>query len=116
MPQTEFSLLVSIAAQIPIVIVFIWFTLKIQEKSDKMVTNRDAQWMKFLEESENRSMAAYQGIVDELKEVANCVSLNREILVSHDKGASVLATQVRTFIEELSPHSSSNRRHPSDQG
>jgi hypothetical protein len=101
----EVNFLVSIAAQVPIVAIFIWFTLKIQDKSDQMVQRRDEQWRKFLEESEKRSMEAYMGIVSELKEVATCVALNRDILVAHDKGSSVLAAQVRTFMDDLSPHS-----------
>jgi hypothetical protein len=64
-------------AQIPLVGIFVWFTLKIISIFMSWLEKRDAQWQAFLEEHRAATLSELRGLTAEM------VRMN-SVLVAHD--------------------------------
>lgn len=79
---------IGLLVQVPLVGIFIWFTLRIVDRFMASLDKRDTQWQAFLEEQRKlssesiASMAARFG--DEIKEVSREVASLRGVLLAHD--------------------------------
>jgi len=65
---TEFNFLVNVAAQIPIVAIFIWFAITQQKIFMTSQEKRDEAWRLFLEEQRKANNEALGRIAEEVKE------------------------------------------------
>ena len=79
---------VGLLVQVPLVGIFIWFTLRIVDRFMASLDKRDTQWQSFLEEQRKltnesiSNMAARFG--DDIKEVSKEVASLRGVLLTHD--------------------------------
>ena len=97
--MTDTSLLINVAAQVPIVVIFVWFVLKLQDRADKVAAQRDTDWRLFLDKIEQRTVAALSDVSNNLKTVAECVSKNGLMIADHDNRVVHLAEDVEDYIK-----------------
>jgi len=93
------DILVSIAVQIPFVVIMIWFTLELLSRTDKSVSKRDSEWREFLKESQKTSSDAYLSVAGELKILTKCIVDQGTLLGTHDTRVGDLADRVDGFLE-----------------
>lgn len=87
--------LISLAIQIPIVIVFAWLMLEIMKRQDAREERRDAAhaaerkerdeaWRSFLSEQREQNNAAVSRIAEEVKIISQEIARMNTVLTSHD--------------------------------
>ncbi len=79
---------ISLLVQVPLVGIFIWFTLKIVDRFLKTLEQRDIQWQAFLtqqREETNKSLADLAArLGDEIRATAIEVARINGVLTTHD--------------------------------
>lgn len=76
---------VSLLIQVPLVGIFIWFTLKLNEQNQVASTKRDDEWRDFLKEQREASNAALARIAEEVKTLSNQQAQMQALFISHDE-------------------------------
>jgi hypothetical protein len=118
--DADARLLFSAATQIPVVLIFVWFVLRILNEFLKFLTeqnkewkqfiaasiaswskeqcDRDVQWREFLEREQKRSIEAYHGIATHMQSLVQQIESQQDTLTNHDARVDDLASQVTAFI------------------
>lgn len=76
---------VSLLIQVPLVGIFIWFTLKLNEQNQTAATKRDDEWRGFLKEQREASNAALARIAEEVKTLSNQQAQMQALFIAHDE-------------------------------
>lgn len=83
-PENYIGLLI----QVPIVGIFIWFTIKIVDRFMASMDQRDSQWQEFLVQQRKETSEAMASLAarlgDEIKVIARNVAEFNGLLVAHD--------------------------------
>ena len=103
------DLLITIASQLPVVVIFVYFVLQMLDRNEKAIERRELQWQKFLDENQARSISAYKSVADELQTLVKCVSDQNEVLRSHDGRVVHLAEKVEDFLGEYAADKKNNK-------
>lgn len=69
---------INLLGQVPLVAVFIWYTLELTKRNQEAAEKRDAQMQTFLKEQRDADRAILTQLVDELHGVRTCLD-------SHDR-------------------------------
>ena len=84
MPESYIGLLI----QVPLVGIFIWFTLKIVDRFMASLDKRDLQWQEFLSQQRKETSEAMTALAarlgDEIKAIASEVARFNGVLSAHD--------------------------------
>jgi len=83
-PATDF---ISLLGQVPLVGVFIFFTLTLLRRQAESEERRDREWRDFLREQREQSSLAIGRIADEVKLLAQQTAAMNALLVTHDARA-----------------------------
>lgn len=74
--MTAIDPIISLLVQVPLVGIFVWFTLQLSKNMQKQQDERDAQWRDFLREQRESNNAALGRLADEIKS-------NTQVLTAH---------------------------------
>lgn len=78
MPEYAVSLLV----QIPLVGIFVWFTLEIMKRQERSNDRRDDQWREFLKDQAEQYNSAISRIAEEVKANTSVLQMLRDQIAS----------------------------------
>ncbi len=78
MPEYAISLLV----QIPLVGIFVWFTLEIMKRQERSNDRRDDQWREFLKDQAEQYNSAISRIAEEVKANTSVLQMLRDQIAS----------------------------------
>lgn len=59
--------LINLLAQVPLVGIFVWFTLEIMKRQERSNLQRDEQWMAFLKEQAERHNIGLARVAEDVK-------------------------------------------------
>jgi hypothetical protein len=61
--------------------------------------NRDEQWRDFLKKEQDRSIAAYRDVAEQMKAITTQIKAHSDLLSSHDARVDKLSQKVDDFID-----------------
>lgn len=73
--------IVNLLAQIPVVVIFIWFVLKLTASYQAAQDKRDEQWRDFLREQREANNKATARLAEEIKELGKQTYTQSQILM-----------------------------------
>lgn len=88
---------ISLGAQIPLVVAFMWFVLELLKRQDAARERRDAEWQAFLEKISKSNNEAIARIAEEVKANTAAVTAVNAILLAHD----IIRSQYKAPLEKV---------------
>jgi hypothetical protein len=92
---------VNLLIQVPLVGIFVWFSLRQQESFQRDQTRRDTEWRDFLREQREANNQALGRIAEEVKTVATQLSSVQSLMVSHDQAVRMSIPEMAAAREKL---------------
>jgi hypothetical protein len=108
----DMDLLITIASQLPVVVIFVYFVLQMLDRNEKAIERRENQWQKFLDENQERSISAYKSVANELQALVKCMSEQTDLLRSHDDRVLGLAGKVENFLGDYELQKKMKQQQP----
>ena len=75
---------VSLLVQVPLVGIFVWFTLRVMRQNQESSEKRDGEWRDFLREQRESSNHALGRIAEEVKIMSQQLAAMQTMLTQHD--------------------------------
>jgi Na+/phosphate symporter len=75
---------VSLLIQVPLVGIFVWFTLSVMKQNQLSSEKRDGEWRDFLREQRESSNHALSRIAEEVKVMSQQLAAMQSMLTQHD--------------------------------
>lgn len=91
----------SLLLQIPLVGIFVWFVLRLNEKNQTAQDRRDAEWREFLREERQARTEGLGRLAEEMKEVARIITGTQTLLMQHDQRTSAAVPQIQELLDRL---------------
>lgn len=92
---------ISLLIQFPLVGIFVWFTLKINERNQSAMERRDSEWREFLKDQRQQNNEALGRIAEEVKSATRMVAVNQSLIVEHDKNFQEILPAIKNALEAL---------------
>jgi len=92
---------VSLLIQVPLVGIFIWFTLKLNEQNIQAVNKRDMEWRDFLKEQREQSNAGLGRLAEELKENTQGLAVAQNAILMHDNNIREVMPMIREAVDKV---------------
>ena len=73
-----------IVGQVPITVLFVWFTLELLKRQSANDARRDHEWRDFLSQQRERNNEAISRIAEEVKLLAQQIAAMNALLITHD--------------------------------
>ena len=87
--------LLSLAAQIPLVVIFVWFQLEQDKRQIDSESKRDAEWRAFLKEQRQESTKALETMSKNLEKLSKLVE-------AHDQRLEVAIARMEERTQNIS--------------
>ena len=82
--MANLDFLLSIAAQIPLVVLFIWFVLQRDKESNRKSEARSELWRKFFNQLQSQNTEALKKITIAIEAMTKQINLNTTTVLLHD--------------------------------
>ena len=96
----EYQPLIQFALQLPIVGVFMWFTLELMKREQAERMKRDEDWRKFLIEQRDAANHGMSRLAEEIKESGKLVATTNALLMNHDGNVKGISATLLAAIEQ----------------
>ena len=96
----EYQPLIQFALQLPIVGVFMWFTLEMMKREQVERAKRDDDWRKFLSEQREATNTGLARLAEEIKENGKLVTTTNALLINHDANVKTISAILQAAIEK----------------
>jgi Na+/phosphate symporter len=93
--------MVALLGQVPLVGIFVWFTLLIYKYNQEAQDKRDNEWRDFLREQREASNLALGRLAEEIKGVTVITSNVLAILTAHDTRVQSAVPTMQEAVEEI---------------
>lgn len=87
--------------QIPLVGIFVWFSLNQQKLHSVSQEKRDSEWRDFLREEREANNTALGRIAEEVKSNSIILSATKEIIVTHDQRLQLAIPDMKEITEKV---------------
>lgn len=92
---------ISLAAQVPLVGIFVWFTLQQQKLGQDSQAKRDHEWREFLREQREANNAAMARLAEEIKAISGVLASVQALMVSHDTRVQAAMPDMREAVDKI---------------
>jgi hypothetical protein len=87
--------------QVPLVGVFIWFSLKMNEHNLAAMSKRDAEWREFLREQREANNQALGRLAEELKQNTQGLAVVQNSVLTHDNSIREVMPMIREAVDKV---------------
>lgn len=96
----EYQPLLQFALQLPIVGIFMWFTLEMIKREQNERVKRDEDWRQFLTEQREATNAGLSRLAEEIKDNGKLVATTNALLINHDASVKLISATLQAAIEK----------------
>lgn len=92
---------VSLLIQIPLVGIFVWFTLQTQKQAAAAQDKRDTEWRIFLREQREANNAALSRLAEEIKSISTQNAAMQSLMLAHDQRVQMAIPKMEQAMETV---------------
>ena len=93
---------ISLLIQVPLVGIFVWFTLQITRNFQASQEKRDQEWREFLVEQRQANNLVLARLAEEIKTITHELAGMKEIIVVHDQRVIAAIPVMQRTLDEMS--------------
>ena len=93
---------ISLLIQVPLVGIFVWFTLQITRNFQASQEKRDQEWREFLIEQRQANNLALARLAEEIKTITHELAGMKEVIVVHDQRVIAAIPVMQRTLDEMS--------------